>query len=249
MEAEFVGNEIVTFRELDSTNDYCKKLLDSRDVTEGTVIRALRQFRGRGQGNSTWESEGDKNLTFSVILHPLFLEPSRQFCISMAVSLGISDFLAGMAGEISIKWPNDIYAGSRKIAGILIENSIVDNKITDSIAGIGININQASFGSHIPNPVSLQQITGRSYDLKECLDKVCSSIDLYYSILRKGKKEKIKDHYTSRLFMINSEHIYTEKDRTFRAFIRGIDDFGRLALEEEGGRLRYFGMKEVQFIQ
>ncbi len=86
----------------------------------------------------------------------------------MTVSLGICDFLDRYCHGSTIKWPNDIYVKNDKIAGILIENSIMGEKIESSVAGIGLNINQDKFDPGIPNPVSLKMITGKEYDT-ECV--------------------------------------------------------------------------------
>lgn len=223
-------------------------MLARESVPDGTVVWTENQYRGRGHGNSSWESEQGKNLTFSIILHPRFLEPAGQFYLSMTVSLAIVSFLKEFTENVFIKWPNDIYADNRKIAGILIENSVTGNKIADSVIGIGININQTGFGSHLPNPVSLKQITGKEFMLRECLDKICEQINYWYCLLMRGEKSIIADKYTTRLYRLNQESRYREFDIIFTAVLKGVDNFGRLALEMSSGDTRYFGLKEVEFI-
>ena len=176
------------------------------------------------------------------------MEPSDQFFLSMVVSLGITDFLKEHTENVFIKWPNDIYIGRKKIAGILIENSLINNRIEDSILGIGININQTSFSSYTPNPVSLKQITGSSTSLNVCLAKLCNQIDYWYYQLEKGYTKEIKSRYTEKLFRLNQKEQYKEGDKIFTAYIRGIDNFGRLGLESENRITRYFGFKEVEFL-
>ena len=248
MHQDFVGKNILTLQSLDSTNDYCKQLSENKNVNDGTVVRAISQKRGRGYSNNSWESEGGKNLTFSIILYPDFLDAADQFCISMIVSLGVTDFLKEHISGVFIKWPNDIYVGSSKIAGILIENFIMETNITSSIAGIGLNINQESFGNHLPNPVSLRQITSEKYNLVECLGTVCRKIDWWYNQLKQGETGKIKDHYTNQLLRLNSKHPYKSGNKVFSGYIRGVDNFGRLAMEMENGETTWFGLKQVEFI-
>lgn len=248
MENDFVGKEIITFKTLGSTNEYCKKLLNNQEVKEGLVINALWQSAGKGHGNNSWESEAGQNLTFSIILHPLFLEPSGQFFLSMITSLGITDFLKEITGNVLIKWPNDIYIEKNKVAGILIENSVMENRIIDSIIGIGININQVSFGSHIQNPVSVKDIIPDPPSLENCLIRICRKIDYWYSKLRKNRKAEIKAEYTKQLIRLNEQHLYRNENNTFRGYIRGVDDSGRLAVETTKGKTRYFGLKEVEFL-
>lgn len=243
----FVGKTIIEFSQLDSTNDYCRQIAGKEKLEEGTVIWAKQQTRGRGQGSNTWESEVGQNLTFSIILEPLFLDPSDLFLISMVTSLGLAGFLREHIRDVSIKWPNDIYAGTKKIAGILIESSVMESRVRYSIVGIGININQTSFGSHLPNAVSLKQLTSRTHPLRESLISICSSIGSWYRLLEKSGGEKIRNAYTRQLYRLNESHIFIENNTGFRACIRGVDKFGRLILEDEGGFTRHFGMREIEF--
>ena len=248
MNGDIVGRDLLIFQSLDSTNDFCRKLLDRQDVREGTVVWAHRQPKGRGLAGSSWESEEGQGLTFSIILHPVFLNPSDQFYLSMIASLGITRFLNEFAGSVHVKWPNDIYVNKSKIAGILIENSVMENRITDSILGIGININQATFGSHIPNPVSLKMVTGKHHALKGRLESLCKNIGHWYFLLMQGKKAEIKHRYTEQLFRLNEKSPFRSNEKVFTATVRGVDGFGRLALELEDGTTGYFNLKEVEFI-
>ena len=119
---KIIGSKIERINELGSTNNYAATQLLTKRLQEGTVFVANSQLDGRGQVSNKWESEPGKNLTFSILLFPDFLEIMRQFEISKAISLGVADFLKEHTDQVSIKWPNDIYIGNRKVAGILIEN-------------------------------------------------------------------------------------------------------------------------------
>ena len=119
------------------------------------------QTAGRGQAGNSWESEAGKNLLFGLLFHPREVEANRQFILSQAVALSICETLSDYAEDIRIKWPNDIYWKDRKICGMLIENTLVGRCIENCIIGAGININQQTFCSDAPNPVSLRQITGK----------------------------------------------------------------------------------------
>ena len=137
-----IGSVIKFHKELTSTNDQAFMLLKTINPVEGTVIYADFQKAGRGQKDNKWESEKGKNLLLSIILYPTSIRPEDQFYLSMAVSLGICDFIDSFFPGSKIKWPNDIYINDDKIAGILIENSVMGETIESTIAGIGININQ-----------------------------------------------------------------------------------------------------------
>ena len=170
-----IGSKLIFLKNLPSTNTYAASLVKEKEVSEGTIIYTNYQSAGRGQGWNKWESEENKNLLISIILFPSMIKPAEQFLLSMAVSLGICDFLDLYTTTISIKWPNDIYVNNDKIAGILIENSIMGDLIEHTIAGIGININQSKFLSDAPNPVSLTNLTGGQFDLSQCLSQLASS--------------------------------------------------------------------------
>ena len=154
----FIGKKLIHLNEVDSTNTYLKTLCENEILPEGTVVIAESQYAGRGQRSNTWESEPGKNIIMSLIFYPGFLSANRQFLLSQAVALALQEFISNLLPEekTSIKWPNDIYVGDKKIAGILIESSWMGNQVKNSIVGIGININQDGF--YHPNAISLKMI-------------------------------------------------------------------------------------------
>ncbi len=246
MNTSFIGRQLHTFETIDSTNRHAIELARREFVEDGTVILSQEQTAGRGYGSNSWESEKNRNLTFTIILKPDFLPVQKQFFLSMVISLGIYDFLILFNENISIKWPNDIYAGDGKIAGILIENILKTDRIEHTFAGIGVNINQEVFRSDAPNPVSLKKINGIDYDLQECLGLLCSKIEARYLQLVSGKETLIKTLYTQNLYRINETHCFSAGDRFFEGRIKGIDEFGHLLIEADGKTVK-FGFKEVSF--
>lgn len=177
--------EIIHIAETDSTNRWLRERGGEGDM----VVVADYQTAGKGQGNNSWESERGKNLLFSVLYHPQRIPANRQFHISMAVSLAIADALGEHIGDVSIKWPNDIYWRNAKICGILIENRLLGQTIRDSIIGVGVNVNQRQFHSNAPNPVSLWQIHGHETDLELLLQSILDKFTLY--INKKGDQDTI----------------------------------------------------------
>ena len=191
---------LIHISETNSTNNYLQSLCSKQKVEELTVVVADFQTSGRGQRGNSWESDSGKNLLFSIVIFPEFLEARRQFLISQIISLAIKEELDTYTTDISIKWPNDIYWKEKKICGMLIENDLMGRNISQSIAGIGININQETFHSFAPNPVSLRQITGKEFDLFEILKSIVLRIQSYYSLLKKGNTESIVCQYEMSLF-------------------------------------------------
>jgi BirA family biotin operon repressor/biotin-[acetyl-CoA-carboxylase] ligase len=243
-----IGSEIISFDRLQSTNSHAALLLRNSRVKEGTIISAAYQSAGRGQAGNTWESEAGMNILISVILFPAMIEPSRQFLISAAISLGIRDFVVSEAGNIKVKWPNDIYAGNDKIAGILIENALIGNAIENCIAGIGLNLNQEKFTGAARNAVSLRNLTGKVYELTDALNRLASCLDRRYMQLGEGKYADLEEEYAAHLYRLGELSWFSDNKGRFRATIRGVDSEGRLRLELVRGTIKSYSFKEVELI-
>lgn len=221
-------------------------------LPHGAVIAARVQTAGRGQRGNTWESEPDANLTFSMLLRPRTILAARQFELSMLVALGVCDALAEASGEtFSVKWPNDIYYGDKKICGILIENSLEGVRIGRSIAGIGINVNQRQFVSDAPNPISLSSITGRDYDLASLLEDVCDTvITRFDSYEAAPDPDTLVHEYRTRLWRGTGFHLWhdTASDKDFHAEIADVASTGILTLRDRTGQLHPYAFKEVSAV-
>lgn len=246
--ALFVGQNIVKFKELDSTNNYLKKILSNCEpLTEGTVIMADYQLAGRGQEGNTWYSQPGKNLTISIYLNPSFLLASQQFNLNKAVSLGVTDCLTNyVAKDCKIKWPNDIYHQDKKIGGILIENTIRGLYLKDSIIGIGLNVNQTEFDS-LDKASSLSKILQKDYTLEVLLAQLCKSIESRYLQLRAENLRKINDDYHKQLFRLDKEADYLVSGNKISGIIRAVNKQGALILESQEG-LKEYNFKEIAFI-
>ena len=242
--------KIIHIDETDSTNQWLKEHGDGSP--DSFVVVADYQTAGRGCGTNTWESERGKNLLFSILIHPTQvgldavssekqLPASEQFHISMAVSLAICEALGQFIGDLSIKWPNDIYWRNGKICGILIENTLKGNAIKDSIIGVGLNVNQQTFHSNAPNPVSLWQISGQETDREQLLKDILRCLEHYLY-------QDIKAQYRSLLYRRQGFHPYADKDGAFMAEIVNVEDDGHLLLRDDSGYDRRYAFKEVQFI-
>jgi BirA family biotin operon repressor/biotin-[acetyl-CoA-carboxylase] ligase len=252
MNTLFTGKVYLRFDELTSTNDYAADWIAGRmdapaknKPPEGAVVRADSQSAGRGQFGSQWESEAGKNLTLSVILYPGWLEATAQFYLNMAVSLALipPDIPA------TVKWPNDIYIGDQKTAGILIRNSLSGGNLQSSVIGIGLNVNQQVFRSDAPNPTSLTLAAGRQFDLDEVASALFERLESRYLQLKAGKRDAILEDYTASLHRINQPALYrrTAGGEPFTGIIRGVTTSGRLLLDTEAGP-ETFDLKEIRFI-
>ena len=246
--------------EVQSTNTYLLDLLaQGTTLPDTTVIYTLRQTAGRGQMGNSWESEMDKNILFSMLLCPTFLPIREQFLLSQICSLGIVEALDELICaqqlqdevKLSIKWPNDIYAGDGKLCGILIENRLMGGTLQHSVLGVGINVNQEKWIGNAPNPVSLKML-GIQTDPLTVLDLVTKHIVELYNAFRDNKEmaNVIRERYMQRLYRKDGYYAYYDpaKDEHFDAEIAGVDAQGPLMLRLPSGEVRSYWFKEVKFV-
>jgi BirA family biotin operon repressor/biotin-[acetyl-CoA-carboxylase] ligase len=246
----FVGQNLLTLKEVDSTNNFLKNLLsNSKPVPEGTVIMAESQYAGRGQQQNQWHSEPGKNLTFSLLLKPAFLNTQNQFDLTRAISLGVYDALEPLLGEpLKIKWPNDIYYDDKKLGGMLIENIVQGSQIKNSVIGIGLNINQESFPADAVNATSVKQILHADYDLNFLLSDICRHIEAYYLNLKAGKIDFVRKTYLSRLYWLNELKPFKTNGENFEGNIIAVKENGLLVVQNNNGTEAEFSLKEIEFL-
>jgi BirA family transcriptional regulator, biotin operon repressor / biotin---[acetyl-CoA-carboxylase] ligase len=242
------NQNFIFLTEVESTNNYANHLVLSKAAEHGTVVLAQHQKMGKGQQGNSWESEFGKNLLMSIILFPDFLPATKQFYLSKIASLALANFVKSEKAEVSIKWPNDIYVGNSKLAGILIENSIKANHLDSSIIGVGLNLNQERFVSDAPNPVSLKQITGKDYKIEEVALKIWELLSFWFENLQSRSFSEIDLIYFNQLYRGNEWAMFAKQGIQFEARIKGIGDFGQLILEDRSGVFSEYMFKEVEFV-
>lgn len=243
-------NKIIILDEVDSTNSWLSGKAAS--LPGGTIVAARAQTAGRGQRGNSWESAPDANVTMSILLRPDGVEIGRAFPLSEAVALGVVSALASrlpgeIAARIAIKWPNDIYVSDSKIAGILIENSLRGSLIDRSIAGIGLNVNQREFLSDAPNPVSMFQLTGETFDVGEMITLIGREVMGSLGLMQRDLC-LLHQRYMARLWRGRGVHPFTETatGRRFMAEVSGVAPSGHITLSEHpSGCPLTFAFKEV----
>lgn len=268
-----IGQQIIRLERTGSTNLYANRLLEKGEPAEGTVVWALDQYSGRGQHDHVWLSEPGKNLTFTVILRPWFLDPQLQFRLNKAIALGVLDYIKATistcrpvdaeplppvtghppsgttppaAGPLcSIKWPNDLYIETAKVGGILIEHKIMGSRLESTIAGIGLNLNQAEFDPGLPNPGSLISYTGQELALGPELKKLLANLDRRYNALRVNNDSTIDVDYDHHLTGCNQWRLFEVGGKQFEGCIRGVDDSGLLLVEDRQGVLNRYSHGEI----
>jgi len=244
----FIGKNAIWLETVASTNVVASEHIRANKTEDGTAILAKFQSAGKGQAGAIWESEEGQNLLVTYILHPQFLEPKDLFVLNKAIALGVYDFVKSVLGkEASIKWPNDIYYGDKKIAGLLIENSVTFSEVNYSVIGIGININQQKFKSYIPEAVSMRNATGKKYNIEECFAGLSSCLEHRYLQLKERGATRINSDYKKALYRFGKYFFFRRKGIIFKARIADVLDDGKLVLEKENGKPETFRFKEIAF--
>ena len=245
----FTGKVVHEFDSLVSTNEYAQHLLTNEKVIEGTLIRAAHQTGGKGYAGSTWDSEHGQNLLVSIILKPVFLLPKRQFFLNQAIALAVAETVSELtySEDVRIKWPNDIFHNNKKIAGILIENAVKGNQLLHSVAGIGLNVNQQQFPSHLSHATSMRIMAGKELDMKKVQDVLCEKTEYRYLQLKSDRIEELQKDYMKLLYRVLEECVYRANGVRFNAKIVGLTAEGKLILET-GGEQEVYGFKEVEMV-
>jgi BirA family biotin operon repressor/biotin-[acetyl-CoA-carboxylase] ligase len=243
-----IGAPFIELQSVDSTNNYARQQIHAGLAQHGMVIFGHEQTTGRGQRGRVWVAEKGKNITLSIIIRPQGLLLSQQFQLSACIAVAVHDFFKKYtAGMTSIKWPNDLYWQDRKAGGVLME-SVAGNKVSYTyppatsewswaIVGIGINVNQAIFPDHLPNPVSLKQITGKEFNVINLARELCGEIEHRFSELMQSGFEAIFNTYNQHLYKIKQRVRFKKQNRVFEGVVNGVNHAGQLivhhSIEEE----------------
>lgn len=246
------NEQFIFVPEVTSTNDYLTFLIQDRRnrgvrTEEFTVVYADRQTAGRGQIGNHWESNSKENILASFYLNPS-ISAKKQFFINLFFSLAVRKMISKYVHGVKIKWPNDIYAHNKKIAGILIEHSVMGNMITQTIAGVGINVNQISFSSLLPNPTSIKLESGHENGRITLLKELAIVAKTYYELLKNEQYDLLLKEYYWHLFRMNEVHPFIVRGERFEAKMVGVDEYGQLVLLRKDGEKFACGFKEVKWI-
>lgn len=242
LKTPYITFKTVFLDEVTSTNDYASTLLSKSSPNEGTVISTYNQSKGRGQIGRNWYSGVDNNLTLSIILYPRFLSIPESFYLSMVLSLALAELVSNLieGQTVKIKWPNDIFVDNKKIAGLLIQQNLQGNNINSTIFGIGLNVNQLSFPSELPNPISLRIITATNYNLKLIETMLLTIFSKWYGILKEGNKYKIKQEYLNLLYKRGELSLFVTSDqKTIKGEIIGVSEEGKILIATDNQLFSY----------
>lgn len=231
--------------ETTSTNDDAR----SGAYRHMDVIWAERQTAGRGQRGHTWHSAEGESVTLSIVLEPTSIAVVEQFLLSEITALALVDTMRDYGVECRIKWTNDIYVGDNKLVGILIEHSLMGDRLSRTTIGVGINVNQRYFPSELPNPTSMAMERGVMFDRQEVVERLMHHLERWYEVLQRGDKGLVERSYRVQMYRRDEEHTYAyPSGERFRATLRGVRASGELCLEHADGVIREYAFKEVEFV-
>lgn len=242
-------HKMVFLKEIDSTNDFATYKLSNNDPNTNICVYTFNQTKGRGQIGRFWYSGYDNNLSTSFKWQSVNVKVKDQFLLNMAFALAIYDFLFPYIPDptqLRIKWPNDIYVGDKKIAGLLIQNTLRASIVTSCILGVGININEQTFPKDLPNPISLSKLTHKTYDLIALQQQLTAAVSTRLSGLSL-KAEAVRKAYTALLYRLDKAHLYSIDGSTHTATLLGITHEGKLILSIDGSE-KQFNFRELRFV-
>ncbi len=242
--------KVVKLDAINSTNIFLKRLSKNDETANWTIVTAEHQTLGRGQMDTKWESEKGKNLVCSILVRFDTLKAQDQFYLNCAVSLSIYDALNKFSiPNLSIKWPNDIMSGSKKVCGILIENSLLKDEISNSIIGIGLNVNQDNFSKELPKAISMKQILGVTCDRDKILEQLVFSLQQQMKLLQQKNFDLLHENYEKILFQNGAMRVYENlQNEKFMGKILGITKNGALLVEQENDVIKQYNFKEIVFL-
>ena len=238
---------LIILDEVDSTNNYAMARVHEGLTKHGDTYFTHAQTNGKGQRGKSWQTGKGQNIALSIVLEPEGLQVAQQFRLSVAVSLACFDFFSKYAGdETKIKWPNDIYWCDRKAGGILIENIIKGSNWHFAVIGIGININQTAFDDSLPNPVSLKQITGQTYEPAALARELSYDVLSMFNTLIEEGFDAMLSSYNAVLYKRDAAVKLKQGSRVFNCTVKEVNRYGQLITE--GAMPGVFDFGEVEWI-
>jgi BirA family biotin operon repressor/biotin-[acetyl-CoA-carboxylase] ligase len=243
-----IGHSFIELESVDSTNNYAMAQAIAGTLSHGSLVFAHDQWAGKGQRGRNWSSQPGENIVLSAVLEPVALAATAGYALSVAVALACYDLFSRYAAPepTSIKWPNDLYWNDRKAGGILIENHFKGSQWLYAVAGIGININQVEFPPTARNPVSLRQITGKTFNSLQLARELGAFLDKRYSELEKGDASRQLRQYNEWLYGRGREVRLKKENAVFRTVVEGVSARGELRTKDVLERQFSFG--EVEWV-
>ncbi len=223
--------KIIKLNAIDSTNSYLKKLLNNKALDDLTTVISTNQTKGRGRNGKIWINEPNLNLAFSIFKTLKNTFADDKFLLNIVSSISVYQLLKKYnLKNLSIKWPNDVMVNDKKISGILVENVIRAKKISHTIIGVGININQTEF-KELPNATSILIETGKQVSLEKTSVDLLKIFKKNFNLFEKNKKKLTKTYNRNLYRKGQISNFLTSKNETISAQITGVNEKGELNLK------------------
>ena len=243
-----INFKIIKLDAIDSTNDWLKEKFFQGNCKEGDLVWVNNQTKGRGQRENQWASAPGKNLTFSLFNVFDKLSTRDQFLINCSATLAILMTLNEISiPDLSLKWPNDILSGNKKIGGILIENFVRGDRFSGTIVGLGLNVNQDNFDS-FPKASSILMLTQKEHDLENILKMLLEKFRDFFEQCKSENKKELINQYEAHLFKKDQWADFKQIDSTFKGKIKGVNSKGEIKIEKENGTVEYFSGGSLKLI-
>ena len=247
------NESIIRLATVDSTNRYMRdnasELWSKHGESGFVVVTAGHQTAGRGQRGNTWSSNAGENLLFSILARPgESLKVTEQFLLSQAVALSLHEAMLHFGIDTRLKWPNDIYVGKRKLAGILLELDYAGAFVEQAIIGIGVNVNQENFPPMDRTPVSMKMLWKRDFILDDVLATILDLFEHYYTEMRFGNRDAIAAEYKRVLLGMNERRTFIDGVGRFDAVIQDVESDGHLILRRNDGSTGRYAFKEMEMV-
>lgn len=236
---------LVKLGAIGSTNDFLKQMAASGSVENFTAVTAESQSDGRGQMGAKWHSESGKNLIMSVYAVNVIDRVTDIFSVNVTAANAILAVLDALkVPMLTVKWPNDIMSGSKKIGGILIENILKTDGRIESIIGIGLNVNQQNFEG-LPKASSIVNVSGVNLEVDELAKAIQTEISLR---LTKSDFDREWQSYHKNLFKIATPAAFEIDAVKIMGKIIEVSRDGLLHLELEDGNRRAFAIRQISML-
>jgi BirA family biotin operon repressor/biotin-[acetyl-CoA-carboxylase] ligase len=240
------GRQFIWFSEVSSTNDVVAMLAD-RGTAEGAVVAAEAQTAGRGRFGRVWHSPSMAGLYLSLLLRPA---PRAAALVTIAAGVAVSEGIeSATALQTSVKWPNDVNSGGRKIAGILAEAGTSASGLQHVVLGCGINVLPAAYPPEIAQrATSIEGELGRHVDRGAVLAECLAAFATHYERLRDGKHDAVLDSWRRRAAPSLGRRVEWELNTvTRRGVAEDVDENGALLVRTDAGLERIIS-GEVRWI-
>lgn len=247
LKTKIVGRQILSYDELDSTNDVAMRL-GEQGVKEGTCVFAEYQKKGRGRLGRSWAAPKGKSLLFSVLLRPL-LPASEISKITLGAAVSVVKAVKKHTGKtLGIKWPNDILFEEAKVCGILTEMSGEADRVKFVVVGIGVNVNAESLELP-PGSISLNKIAGREVSRVDFARDLLRELDDDYARLKDGKFAELAEDWEVFSATSGRRVTATLSGRKIQGQATGIDKDGALWIRTDSGLQERITAGDVQHLR